>query len=124
MASIVGLDEVGGMHMLGLDPFIIAIRKAPPLDQILQLLSLPSSSVRENPLYLLFFLSIDYVWWWSGEVRAMGFGLVVWGEKGGMECVVYLPCHWERQPVDNWGNYFGDTKGAVPFWIYLGHLMW
>jgi hypothetical protein len=124
VASMVGLDKVGSMHILRLYPFVIAVRKAPPLDQILQLLSSSDSSVGENPLYLLFFFSIDYVWWRSGEVGTMGLGLVVWGEKGSMKHVVYLPRHRECQPVDDWRDYFCDTKGTIPLWVYLGHLVW
>jgi len=96
VASMVGSDEIRSMHVLWAHPFVIAIREALPLDQILQFLSSSDSSMGEDPLYLLFFFPIDDVWRWSGEVGAMCFVFVVWGEKGRMEHVVYLPCHRER----------------------------
>jgi hypothetical protein len=124
MASVVGLDEIRGVHTLRPHPFVIAVRKALPLDQILQLLGSSDLLVGEDSFYLLFFLPINHVWWRSGEVGAMGFGLVVWREKGCMERVMYPPHYWECQLVDDWGYHFCDTKGAIPFWVYLGHLVW
>ena len=35
MVSVVGVDELGGVHMFRAYPFVIAIREALPFDQIL-----------------------------------------------------------------------------------------
>jgi hypothetical protein len=124
VVSMVGSDEVGGMHVLWAYPFVIAIREALPFDQILQFLGPSSLSMGENPLYLLFFFSINNIWRRTGEVGAMCFGLMVWEKKGCMEHIVYLPCHWECQPVDNWGYHPCDIKGTILLWVQLGCLVW
>ena len=76
---MVFVDEVGGVHVCWVHPFIVAIWEALPLDQILEPSSPPNAAVAEDPLYLLLFLSVHDVRWWSGVVRPMCRGFVVWG---------------------------------------------
>jgi len=35
--------------------------------------------VADDALYLIFFLPINQIWWWTGEVGAMGMGFMVRG---------------------------------------------
>jgi hypothetical protein len=77
--------------MLGSDPFVIALRKSLPFDQVLKHPISAEVPVIDNFFDLLFFFPIDYVGQRSGEVRPMTDSFFVRGKKGCVEDIVYPP---------------------------------
>jgi hypothetical protein len=79
--SLIPPEEVRCMHVLGVDPLVIAVREALPLDEVLQLSFPPGYPVIQDPFDFLLFLAIDNVGWWSGEVGAMLRCLLIGGKQ-------------------------------------------
>jgi hypothetical protein len=59
MPTMVSLDQIGCMHMLGSDPFVVAFGESFPFDQILEHPTLTEVPVIDNFFDLLFFFSVD-----------------------------------------------------------------
>ena len=79
MVSVVFSDKVGSVHVCWVYPFVIAVREALPLDQILEPSCASDAAMAEDPLYLLLFFPVHDIRWWSGVVRPMRRGLMVGG---------------------------------------------
>jgi hypothetical protein len=65
------VDEGGGMDLIGVFPSVIALRVAPPFDEILQGPGVPPSPVTADLLHFILFFPCDQVGWWSCEVGSM-----------------------------------------------------
>ena len=76
---VVSSDEVWSMHVCWAHPFVVTIGETLPLDQILELLRPPRPSMIEDVLYLLLFLPIDDIRWWSGIVGPVHWSFAIWG---------------------------------------------
>ena len=71
-------DEIRGVHMSQVYPFIITVREAFPFDQVLELLRFTITLMTYDSFDLLFFFAIDQVRGWPGEVRSVIAGFLVW----------------------------------------------
>ena len=56
---MVSRDEIRGMHMSRVYPFVIAVGKAFPFDQVLEFLRSAIAPMTYDSLDLLFFFAID-----------------------------------------------------------------
>jgi hypothetical protein len=81
------------------------------------------TSVAEDALHLIFFLSVDKVRWGSGEVSSVCCGLAVREEKGCMEDIVNVPGTGELELISHRGDLSDDLERAVTFRGQLGLLV-
>ena len=71
-------NEIRGVHMSRVYPFVITVREAFPFDQVLKLSHFTITPMTYDSFDLLFFFSVDQVWGRPGEVRSMITGFSVW----------------------------------------------
>jgi hypothetical protein len=75
--SVIGLYQIRCVNIAGRFPSVIALRIALPFDQILQGPFAPIVPMIADLLYLILFLVIDHVRWWSGEVWSVCRGFAI-----------------------------------------------
>jgi hypothetical protein len=76
--SVVGLQQIGCMNVIGWFPCVIAFGVSLPFDKILQGATAPEVVVIPNGLHLVLHFSFYKVQWWLGEVWAMLCHFVIW----------------------------------------------
>jgi hypothetical protein len=85
---MVGLDQIGCVHVLWGNPFVVAFWEAFPFDQIAEHPILPKVLVIDNFFDLLFFFPINQVRWGLGEVGSMVGSLLVGREERRMKDIM------------------------------------
>ncbi len=79
LASLVFLYQLWGLYIIYGLPGVIAFRVAFPLYKILQLFSLPMTSVASDGLDFILFLVVNKVRWGPRVVFSVFLRLYVWG---------------------------------------------
>ena len=114
------LQQVLGMRqVLRRLPTVLAVRVSLPLDQEFPVPVPMTWLMSDDGFHLIFFFSFYDVQWWSEEVRAVGFILMVGSQERCVEYWVVLPLIWQLQPIGPGSYYFRDGKGSVSFCIQL-----
>ena len=97
-------------------PRVVTFGVAKPLDQVLQLSSLPMTSVAADGLDFIFFSPSHEVRWRPGVVFSMFFCVTIRGKKRGMKHGVDHPLEGEHKLVRYWRDHLSDGEGAVSPW--------
>ena len=88
---MIKFDKFRSMHLVSWFPCVVTFGVSFPLDEILESSSPTMTSVVDDAFYFIFLFSINQVRWWSGEVRSVCCGFLVWRKEGGVEHIVYAP---------------------------------
>ena len=75
---MIKFDKFWGMHLVSWFPGVVTFRVSFPFDEILEPSSLTMTSVVNNALHFVFFFSVNQVRWWSGEIRSVCCGFLIW----------------------------------------------
>jgi len=57
--------------------------------------------VSHDFFHFIFCFSANQIGWWSLEVRAVGLGLMIRGQQGGVEDVMDGPGRWQLQSISD-----------------------
>ena len=68
---MIGFNNLGCMYGVSWFPCVVAFGVAEPFDKVLESSRASVTSVASYLLHFVFFLSVDKVRWWSGEVRSV-----------------------------------------------------
>ena len=70
-------EEVRGMHVSRIYPFVIAFGETFPFDQVLEFLRFTVTPMTYDSFDLLFFFTVNQIRRWPGEIGSMIAGLPV-----------------------------------------------
>ena len=75
---MIEFDELWGMHLVSWFPCIVTFRVSFPFDKILESSGSTMTSVVNNALHFILLFIINQVRWWSGKVRPVCCGFLIW----------------------------------------------
>ena len=75
---MIEFDEFRGMYLVSWFLCVVTFGVSFPLDKILEPSGLAMMSVVNDTLYFILLFTINQVRWWSGEVRPMCCGFLIW----------------------------------------------
>ena len=78
MLAVVLREEIGGVHMSRVHPFVVALGEAFPFDQILELSRRTITPMAYDSFDLLFFFAINQIQGWSREIGSVIAGFSIW----------------------------------------------
>jgi hypothetical protein len=76
---MVCLEEIRGVNLRGWFPGVVAFGVSFPFDEVFESSRSSMTSVANDALDFVFFLSIDQIWRWVREVWSMGGRLLIGG---------------------------------------------
>ena len=75
---MIKFDKLQSMHLVSLFLCVVTFRVSFPLDQILESSGPTMMSVVDDMLHFVLLFSVNQIRWWSGEVRSMCCGFLIW----------------------------------------------
>ena len=71
-------EEVRGMHVSRVHPFVVAFGEALPFDKVLEFPRFTVTPMAYDSFDLLFFFAVDQIRRWPGEIGSVIAGFSIW----------------------------------------------
>ena len=110
-------EEVRGMHVSRVYPFVVAFRETFPFDKVLEFSRLTVTPMAYDSFDFLFFFAVDQIRRWPGEIGSVIAGFSIWCQQRCMEDVMNPPIVREKQAIGDRGDNFGDREWSIAFRI-------
>ena len=89
--GLIMLDKFRGMYLISWLPCVVTLGISLPFDEVLESFQSSELSVCDNSFHFVFFLAVNEVRWWSGEVWSVGLRFMIERQQGRVKYIMNSP---------------------------------